>query len=113
MPAPVGSCAADLRSTYNGFMRTLSVLAILLLVVPLLIGQSTASDDRIYDEVRQRLAEDPDINGGGLDVTVKNGTVTLRGRVHNVKAKEKAEKITKKVKGVTRVDNQLKLFGDD
>jgi osmotically-inducible protein OsmY len=94
-------------------MRTLSVLLILLLVVPLLIAQSTASDDRIYDEVRQRLAEDPDINGGGLDVAVKNGTVTLRGRVHNVKAKEKAEKIAKKVKGVTRVDNQLKLFGDD
>jgi osmotically-inducible protein OsmY len=94
-------------------MRILSVLVILLLVVPLLIAQSTASDDRIYDEVRQRLAEDPDINGGGLDVTVKNGQVILRGRVHNVKAKEKAEKITKKVKGVTRVDNQLKLFGDD
>ena len=94
-------------------MRTLSVLAILLLVVPLLIAQSTASDDRIYDEVRQRLAEDPDINGGGLDVAVKNGQVILRGRVHNAKAKEKAEKITKKVKGVTRVDNQLKLFGED
>jgi hyperosmotically inducible periplasmic protein len=94
-------------------MRTLSVLLILLLVVPLLIAQSTASDDRIYDEVRQKLAADEDINGGGLDVTVKNGVVILRGRVHNTKAKEKAEKITKKVKGVTRVDNQLKLFGDD
>jgi hyperosmotically inducible periplasmic protein len=94
-------------------MRTLSVLLILLLVVPLLIAQSTASDDRIYDEVRQKLAADEDINGGGLDVTVKNGVVILRGRVHNAKAKDKAEKITKKVKGVTRVDNQLKLFGDD
>lgn len=94
-------------------MRTLSVLLILLLVVPLLIAQNTASDDRIYDEVRQKLAADEDINGGGLDVMVKNGTVTLRGRVHNAKAKEKAEKITKKVKGVTRVDNELKLFGED
>jgi hyperosmotically inducible periplasmic protein len=94
-------------------MRTLSVLLILLLVVPLLTAQSTASDDRIYDEVRQKLAADEDINGGGLDVTVKNGVVILRGRVHNAKAKDKAEKITKKVKGVTRVDNQLKLFGED
>ncbi|HEY6341866.1 MAG TPA: BON domain-containing protein [Bryobacteraceae bacterium] len=94
-------------------MRTLSVLLILVLVVPLLIAQSTASDDRIYDEVRQKLAADEDINGGGLDVTVKNGVVILRGRVHNAKAKDKAEKITKKVKGVTRVDNQLKLFGED
>jgi hyperosmotically inducible protein len=94
-------------------MRTVSVLLILLLVIPLLIAQSTASDDRIYDEVRQKLAADEDINGGGLEVTVKNGVVILRGRVHNAKAKDKAEKITKKVKGVTRVDNQLKLFGDD
>ena len=47
------------------------------------------------------------------DVLVKTGAVTLRGRVHDGKAKEKAEKITKKVKGVVSVTNELKIFGVD
>ena len=76
-------------------------------------SRSTAnvSDDKIYDQVRLKLANDPDVKGGSLDVTVKNGTVTLKGVVHDSHAREKAEKLTKKVKGVTKVDNQLKIFG--
>ncbi len=88
-------------------------MLILFLLVPLLVAQGTPADDRIYDEVRRRLANDPDVKGAGFDVTVKAGAVILRGRVHTDKAKDKAEKLTKKVKGVTRVDNQLKLFGSD
>ena len=93
--------------------RVASLLLIVALLAPLLSAQGTPSDDRIYDDVRRKLADDADVRGAGLDVAVKNGAVTLRGRVHTDKAKEKAEKITKKVKGVTKVDNQLKLFGDD
>jgi osmotically-inducible protein OsmY len=93
-------------------MRYLSLLLILLLIVPL-FAQNTHADDQIYDEVRRRLANDVDVKGGGLEVIVKNGVVTLRGRVHDNKAKEKAEKLTKKVKGVTGVTNELKLVGVD
>jgi osmotically-inducible protein OsmY len=39
--------------------------------------------------------------------------VTLRGKVHNEKAREKAERITKKIKGVVSVDNKLTMFGKD
>lgn len=92
-------------------MRT-ALLLLVLLLRPL-GAQGTPSDDRIYDEVRRRLALDVDINGGGLEVVVKNGAVILRGRVHTNKAKDKAEKLTKKVKGVVSVNNQLKLFGAD
>ena len=92
-------------------MRT-ALLLLVLLIRPL-AAQGTPSDDRIYDEVRRRLALDVDINGGGLEVVVKNGAVILRGRVHTNKAKDKAEKLTKKVKGVVSVNNQLKLFGAD
>lgn len=94
----------------NMAMRAVSFLLILALVLPLL-AQSTQSDDKIYDMVRQKLANDPDVKGGGLDVTVKNGVVTLKGVVHDDHAKEKAEKIVKKIKGVTSVVNQLTLFG--
>jgi osmotically-inducible protein OsmY len=54
-----------------------------------------------------KLATDADVKGGALDVTVKNGEVTLRGRVDSDKGKRKAEKLAKKVKGVKVVDNLL------
>jgi osmotically-inducible protein OsmY len=90
--------------------RAFSFLLIFALVVPL-FAQGTPADNKIYDQVRQKLANDPDVRGAGLDVAVKNGEVTLTGTVHDERAREKAEKITKKVKGVTSVINQLKLFG--
>lgn len=70
-------------------------------------GKAHPSDDRITDQVRMRLVGDQDVKGGGLDVSVKDGVVTLRGRVDTDKGKKKAEKLTKKVKGVKSVDNEL------
>jgi osmotically-inducible protein OsmY len=97
-------------------MRVLALLLVLS-IVPLLVVQSQAAqgkdDGRIHDEVLAKLANDTDVRGGGFEIIVKNGAVTLRGQVHTDKAKEKAEKIAKKVKGVVSVDNQLKLFGSD
>jgi len=91
-------------------LRWISLILVFALVVPL-FAQGTANDDKIYDLVRQRLANDPDVKGAGFNVTVKNGAVKLEGSVHDARAKDKAEKIAKKVKGVTSVDNQLKIFG--
>jgi osmotically-inducible protein OsmY len=90
--------------------RALSLLLILALVVPL-FAQGNPSDNKIYDQVRQKLANDPDVKGAGLDASVKNGVVTLTGTVSDVHARDKAEKITKKIKGVTSVVNELKIFG--
>jgi osmotically-inducible protein OsmY len=94
------------------FMRVLTLLLILFLIVPLLVAQGK-DDGRIHDEVLAKLANDTDVRGGGFEIIVKNGAVILRGQVHTDKAKEKAEKLAKKVKGVVSVDNQLKLFGAD
>jgi len=93
-------------------MRVLSLLLVFFLIVPLLPAQGK-DDGRIHDEVLAKLANDSDVRGGGFEVVVKNGAVILRGQVHTQKAKEKAEKLAKRVKGVTSVDNQLKLFGSD
>lgn len=90
--------------------RAIVLLLIFALAVPA-FAQKQVSDDRIYDQVRQKLANDPDVKGGGFDVTVKDGVVTLKGTVNDKNAREKAERLTKKVKGVTKVDNQLKIFG--
>lgn len=85
-------------------------LAVAALCAATLLAQKPAaapSDDRIYDQVRMRLANDPDVKGGALDVTVKDGVVTLKGRVDTEKGKDRATKLAKKVKGVKDVDNEL------
>jgi osmotically-inducible protein OsmY len=66
-----------------------------------------SEDDRIYDEVRRKLANDVDVKGAGIEVAVKDGVVTLSGNVHTEHGKEKAEKLTKKTKGVSSVQNKL------
>jgi|ERR1700722_10293019 len=95
--------------------RLLSFLLAAFLIVPV-IAQPPAQapapvkhsdDDRIYDEVRRKLANDLDVKGAGIEVAVKNGVVTLSGPVHTEHGKEKAEKLAKKTKGVTGVENKL------
>lgn len=74
----------------------------------LLAGQKGGDpDDRISDQVRMKLATDPDVKGGALDVTVKEGVVVIKGRVDTDKAKSKASHLAKKIKGVKEVDNEL------
>ena len=92
-------------------LRWMSVLLIFALVAPL-FAQGTPSDDKIYDQLRQKLANDPDVKGAGFKVTVKNGAVTLEGNVHDSRGRDKAEKIAKKVKGVTGVDDKLVVSPD-
>ena len=92
-------------------MKRLVPLA-LIAVGALTAGQdqkASASDDRISDTVRMRLATDPDVKGGALDVTVHDGTVVIKGRVDTEKGKDKATKLAKKVKGVKQVDNELQV----
>src|SRR5471030_701051 len=67
------------------------------------------TDDSITDQVRIKLASDPVVRGGAMQVDVKQGVVTLSGAVEQDKQKEKAEKIAKKVKGVKQVVNNIEI----
>lgn len=67
------------------------------------------SDDRIVDQVRMKLTTDPDVKGGADEVTVKDGVVTITGRVDSDRGKAKATKLAKKVKGVKSVENDLQV----
>jgi len=91
--------------------RFLTIFALLFMIgSPALAASdknSPPSDDRIYDQVRMKLTDDPDVKGGALDVTVKDGVVKIAGRVTTEKGKSKATKLAKKVKGVKSVDNEL------
>lgn len=89
-------------------MRFVALVVTLFLVgIAVAAAQQAVSDDQIYDLVRRRLAGDPDVKGGALDITVADGVVTLKGTVKSEKARKKADKLTRKVKGVKNVINQL------
>ncbi len=86
--------------------RPLSLVLAAMLIGPALVAQPPAQppavkhtdDDRIYDEVRRKLANDVDVKGAGIEVAVKSGAVTLSGKVHTEHGKDKAEKITKRLR---------------
>ncbi len=80
----------------------------LALIGPVAFAQKAPiSDDTIYDQVRLKLASDPDVRGGAFEVEVKSGVVTLKGKVDKESFKQRAEKLAKKIKGVKSVVNQL------
>lgn len=85
----------------------ISRIAVALLFTLALFAQGNPEDDKLYNKVRMKLAESPEVNGGAIDVAVQGGNVTLKGRVLKEKQRTKAAQVAKKVKGVKSVDNQL------
>src|ERR1700733_860641 len=87
----------------------LSVVLSLWLFGAALAAEKPTTDDAIIDYVRRKLASDPTVKGGGIQVDSHQGAVTLRGTVQEEKQKDKASKLAKKINGVKSVDNQLQV----
>lgn len=90
-------------------MRIFTVFLVLLFVFSLVVCAQKPTDDELTDNVRRRLANDPEVKGGTFQVDVKNGVVTVKGVVEKQKLKDRAESLIKKTKGVTGVVNQLEV----
>jgi osmotically-inducible protein OsmY len=67
------------------------------------------SDERIRDDVNDRLTDDPFVDASEIDVSVQNGEVTLNGTVENRQAKRRAEDIVDNISGVKHVQNNLRV----
>lgn len=88
----------------------LSLLLVLALAsVSLAAAKGPITDDSIYDAVRMKLANDQVVKGGALQVDVKDGVVTLSGALAVEQQKERATKLTSKIKGVKKVVNNISL----
>ena len=70
------------------------------------------SDDRIREDVSDRLTDDPYVDASDIDVTVSGGEVTLSGHVDHRTARRRAEDIAESVSGVTHVQNNLRVRRD-
>lgn len=67
------------------------------------------SDDRVREDVCERLTEHPEIDASEIEVTVKDGDVTLMGTVDDRNAKRMAEDVAESVSGVKDVHNQVRV----
>jgi hypothetical protein len=67
------------------------------------------SDDRIREEINERLTRHPGIDASDIDVRVEVGEVTLTGVVEDRRAKRLAEDIAEDGFGVHDVHNELRI----
>ena len=66
------------------------------------------SDERIREDVNERLTADPRIDASDIDVRVQNGEVTLSGTVDDRRTRRLAEEIVEDLPGVRDVRIELK-----
>jgi len=69
------------------------------------------SDDRIREDVSDRLMADDQLDASDIEVQVRNAEVTLTGTVEDRWAKRRAEDLAEQVMGVRDVMNQLRVEG--
>lgn len=67
------------------------------------------SDERIKEDVNDRLSDDGDLDASDIEVDVANGEVTLSGHISNRWDKRRAEDLAEAVSGVKHVQNNLRM----
>ncbi len=67
------------------------------------------TDERVKEDINERLTDDAYIDASEIDVAVERGEVTLSGTVSDRSAKRRAEDITELVSGVTNVENRIRV----
>ncbi|MBL8771976.1 MAG: BON domain-containing protein [Phenylobacterium sp.] len=67
------------------------------------------SDERISEEVHQRLTDDSWLDASNINVSVSGGEVTLSGTVDSREAKHRAERVVEDLSGVNHVQNNLRI----
>lgn len=69
----------------------------------------TRSDERIREDVNDRLTDDPMVDARQVSVSVAQGEVTLNGTVPTRQAKRRAEDCIDPISGVKHVQNNLRV----
>jgi len=66
-------------------------------------------DDVVADEVCDALAHEPEVDMSDIEVSVKNGHVTLSGRAYDHWMKQQAEDVVYFLPGVNGVTNDIQV----
>ncbi|HEY9234989.1 MULTISPECIES: BON domain-containing protein [Phenylobacterium] len=71
------------------------------------------TDERISEDVHERLTEDPWLDASAISVAVSNGEVTLSGAVPERESKHRAERLIEDMSGISHVQNNLRVRRPD
>jgi len=71
----------------------------------------TRSDERIREDVCDRLSDDRMVDASEVEVSVAGSEVTLMGTVNSREQRRRAEDCAERVSGVTHVQNNLRVAG--
>ena len=69
-------------------------------------------DHRIFEDINDRLCDDPWVNASDVAVEVHHGEVFLTGTVDGRAAKRRVEDIAESISGVQYVENRLRVKKD-
>lgn len=67
------------------------------------------SDNRIKEDVCDRLSDDPHIDASDIAIRVEDGNVVLSGYVENREARRRAVDVAESIKGVHNVESRLRI----
>ena len=71
------------------------------------------SDERVQEEINDRLTDAPHIDASSIECRVQNGEVTLTGTVPNRETKRNVEELAESISGVKEVQNNLRVKKSD
>lgn len=92
------------------FLKVFFVIGLLAGTVAACSGETAGEyidDSVISNEVRAKLIDDKDLNIFQIDVTTLKGEVQISGFVDSQAAKDRATEVTRTVKGVKKIHNNL------
>jgi hypothetical protein len=95
-------------------MRNLCTSTLSVLILGALMGLSVAcshrpSDDAIAKDIQNKLAADSETKDAQVNVAVKDGKVTLTGKVSTPAAQQKVEQIAREEPEIAGVDDQTTI----
>ena len=67
------------------------------------------SDQRIQEDVNDHFTDSSSLDASGIDITVRDGEVTLAGTVNSRACKREAEDLADRISGVKHVQNNLRV----
>ncbi len=67
------------------------------------------TDERLREDISERLTQDPDIDASEIVVEVSSGAVTLSGHVDRRQTRYRVEDLVDRCHGVTNIDNRLSI----
>jgi hyperosmotically inducible periplasmic protein len=71
--------------------------------------ENAMSDGALTAKIKSKMALDDNVNARNINVDTSNAVVTLKGTVGSEAERERAVRLAKETRGVTRVDDQLQI----